>query len=135
MALPIRHPAGPVEKTLDVAPMIDVLLLLLLLSLLAQAFVRQRLTTRAAPVAATPESISIDNPVVLDITVAGFLINGQPVPKARLEPQLQAIYARRATKVLFVRAAGDLSPEQVGAALRVARSTEVSVTALVPTGS
>ncbi|HET7026037.1 MAG TPA: hypothetical protein VFI39_12625 [Gemmatimonadales bacterium] len=131
MALPIRHPAGPVEAKIDAAPMVDVLVVLLLAAFLAQAFIRQRLPAGPAPVAATPAPISIEIPVVLEITARGALINGQPIPDTQLGPQLQAIYARRAVKVLFVRGAADRWPEEVA---RVARSAKVGVVALVPAG-
>ncbi|MGH7591584.1 MAG: biopolymer transporter ExbD [Gemmatimonadales bacterium] len=134
MALPIRHVAGPVETQLDAAPMVDVLFVLLLLFLLAQAFVRQVLPAGAAPISATPATIAIDDPVVLDITASGFLINGQPIPDTQLKSQLQAIYTRRAAKVLFVRPAADRSRPQVALVVRRARAAGVAATALLPAG-
>ncbi|MGH7533278.1 MAG: ExbD/TolR family protein [Gemmatimonadales bacterium] len=134
MALPIRHLAGPVETKLDAAPMVDVLLVLLLVFLLAQAFARQVRPVGATPVVATPPSITIDDPVVLDITASGFLVNGQPVPDAQLKSQLQVIYARRTAKVLFVRPAADRSLQQVSLAMSRARAAGVAATALLPAG-
>lgn len=134
MALPLRHPAGPAEVPLDAALMVDVLLVLLLFLLLGQAFVGQVRSADTAPVAATAPVVPIADPVVLDVTGAGVLVNGQPVPTARLRPELGTIYARRASKILFVRLAADRRPGQVARALHAAQLAGVTATALLPAG-
>lgn len=132
MALPTRDLRDCIGSDIDIAPMIDVLLVLFVVFLFAQAIVRQAGPVGATPVAANPVPITVVDPVVLDLTGAGLFINGQPVPNAQLQPQLRAIYGRRASKVLFIRPATDRSTRQVNAAIDRARSAGIDVTALLP---
>ena len=132
MALPTRDLPGPIESEINVAPMIDVLLVLLVVFLVAQAFARQVLPV-ALPVAAqAPGPVSVNNPVVLDVTGAGFLINGQPVPDVQLEAELRSIYSVRTAKLLFVRPSADETFQQLTTALDRARAAGVEVAALLP---
>ena len=132
MALPTRDLPRHVESEINVAPMIDVLLVLLMVFLVAQAFARQVLPV-ALPVAAqAPGPVSVDNPVVLDVAGGGFLLNGQPVPDAQLEAVLRSIYSVRAAKLLFVRPSADETFQQVTTAVDRARAAGVEVTALLP---
>jgi biopolymer transport protein ExbD len=70
---------------------------------------------------------------VLEIGDDGsYRINTQPLERASLGARLTEIYARRADRVLFVKAAPALEFSVVAGAIDIARSASVDRIALMP---
>lgn len=110
MSLPARTLPDRPGAGVALAPMGEVLLLLLLLALLLPAIARQLLPAGgpvAAPVAAP---VARDIQLILDASPDGLRLNGQPVPDAELEPTLRAIFAPRRVRLLFLRIDGTPGP-------------------------
>jgi biopolymer transport protein ExbD len=96
---------GKTQAAINVTPMIDVLLVLLII-FIAIARGRSFGLNAAAPQPsqATPPSEE-ENPVVLQITRDGsYRLNSESVPGSALRERLIAVFARRARRVVFVKA-------------------------------
>src|SRR5258708_12821228 len=93
------------SSEINVAPMIDVLLVLLvvfMLSMTVWRFIPVNVPS-PHPAAGRPQ----EPPIVLDLRPDHqFAINGHVVPKAELGSRLAALYANQRRFLLFIRAAG-----------------------------
>lgn len=121
---------GAITAEMNVTPMIDVLLVLLIIAMIL-------LQLRAIfPINVPPERPPVASPqpaIVLELDASdGYLINGLRVTEARLEARLRALFLRRPTKLLFVRAPGHRAYREVVHAIDVARSAGVEVIGYMP---
>jgi biopolymer transport protein TolR len=119
---------------INVTPMIDVLLVLLIIFMITQPLSRMTMRIQVPPPpqpTATPPAVS--NQIVLELPDNGsYAINGQPVPKDQLDAQLHAIYDPRPAKLLFVKAGQNRVFQDVIEAMDVARGAGVQVIGFTP---
>jgi len=111
---------------INITPMIDVLLVLLVIFMVAQQILVKALDVQL------PRDAKADQPnpdvIVLEIEPGGVLrVNAHPVQRAGLGPLLTRLYAGRADKVLFVQASGKVKYREVIGALDAARGAGVKV--------
>ena len=122
-----RALAPRLENEINVTPMIDVLLVLLIIFMAAIPTMRKsidvQLPDRPAP------SFGDGSPsIVLEIDAQGaYSINRSSVPRDQLAARLHAIYDARPDKVLFVKGDGKVKYSQVVEAMDVARGAGVKV--------
>ena len=118
--------AGASMSDINMTPMIDVLLVLLVIFMIALPSVQQIMNVQV-PVtknATTGQQSSI----VLDIASNGQMtINTQPVSAQGLRARLVQIYSNRPDKLMFVKAAGNVSYGEVIHVMDVARGAGVEV--------
>lgn len=119
---------------INVTPMIDVLLVLLIIFMITQPLSRMTLKVQVPPPPQPTNSPpSESNQIVLEMPDNGnYLINGQPVPKAQLDAQLHAIYDPRPAKLLFVKPGQNRIFQDVVEAMDVARGAGVQVIGFTP---
>jgi biopolymer transport protein ExbD len=121
---------GPIGD-LNVTPMIDVLLVLLVIFMLFVPMVRRHVdlqipVPRERPSGAPPAAIVLE--IGRDLSCR---VNGQPVPRSNLVRWLGDLYAGRPDKKLYVQANGDLLYEQVIGVFDDARAAGVLVIGVV----
>ena len=124
---------GAVKADINVTPMIDVMLVLLIIFMIVTPLI-------AAGFKATlPKGKNLDprpegeNEVVLGIDQAGrYFLNGRPLPNGTLEDQLRGIYAARTEdKILYFKADNQLKYAKVQEAVETARRAGVRVMAAI----
>jgi biopolymer transport protein ExbD len=118
---------------INMTPMIDVLLVLLIIFMVVQAGLQRGLSVQVPPPRdAPPVPVQTDN-LVLELEPGGrYLLNRQPVSRERLAQELAAVFAGRTRKVLFVRGAESLPYGEVIGAVDASRAAGVQVVGLVP---
>jgi biopolymer transport protein ExbD len=132
MAINTASASGP-RAEINVTPMIDVLLVLLIIfmSIAPRQAVGLDALAPAPASASTPESP--ENPVVLEIAADGsYLLNTTRIAATALAERLSAIYARRSQRILFVKAPPDLEFQTVATALDIAHTAAIDRVALLP---
>jgi biopolymer transport protein TolR len=119
---------------INVTPMIDVLLVLLIIFMITQPLSRMTLRIQVPPPPQpTTSPPTNSNQIVLEMPDNGsYAINGQPVPKDQLDAQLHAIYDPRPAKLLFVKAGQNRIFQDVIEAMDVARGAGVQVIGFTP---
>jgi biopolymer transport protein TolR len=126
---------GSVVADINITPMVDVLLCLLILQMVIQPGLQKGLdvqlplSERAATVATT----SARDQIVLRVAAGpAYTLNEVAVPAVDVERTLREVFRDRPRKVLFVDAAEDVPYEEVIGAVDAARGAGVRVVGLVP---
>jgi len=124
---------GAVKADINVTPMIDVMLVLLIIFMIVTPLI-------AAGFKATPPKGKNldprpegDNEVVLGIDEAGrYFLNGRPLPQGTLGDQLRSIFSSRTEdKILYFKADNHLKYAKVQEAVETARHSGVRVMAAI----
>ena len=134
----ITATARGVSSEINVTPMIDILLVLLIIFMAITPVAPHGLE---ALLPRSPEGIARrENAVVLRILhmSAGqiaYKINETSITREELRGSLQSIFSTRATKVLFLEADKDVDFSPVGESIDIARSAGVDRIGLITPGS
>ena len=120
---------------INITPMVDVLLCLLILVMVIQPGLLKGLDVQVPPPEAAGE-IRADAPrdqLVLQVRPGpAYALNQEAVPAAQLEQRIRNVFQDRARKVLFVKGTEDASYAEVIQAIDLARGAGVRVIGLVP---
>jgi biopolymer transport protein TolR len=124
---------GAVKADINVTPMIDVMLVLLIIFMIVTPLIAagfKATLPKGKNLDPRPEG---DNEVVLGIDEAGrYFLNGRPLPEGTLGDQLRSIFSSRTEdKILYFKADNHLKYSKVQEAVETARRSGVRVMAAI----
>ena len=131
--------ANGMQSEINVTPMIDVLLVLLIIFMVIVPVISKGEHV-LAPKPATHSLVAPSDPIVLELTASkgsepDYRINNQAVAKLDLPARLSEIYAARAERLLFVKADDKLAFTQVAQAIDMGHAAGVDHVALITPGA
>lgn len=134
MAMGVGGKKGGAMNEINMTPMIDVLLVLLIIFMVVQQGLQRGLAVNVPPIEKQRQEQAQDiDQIVLEIEAGPvYLLNREPIPAERLEGRLREVFAPRPRKVIFVRGAENLTYGQVIWAVDATRAAGVDVVGLVP---
>jgi biopolymer transport protein TolR len=133
MAMGVQGRRGGMAAAINVTPMIDVLLVLLIIFMVVQQGMRKGIDAVVPPPRDSTPRVDDPTSIVLEVLGGGrYAINRQPVGAEGLESAVARTFAGRPRKVLFVKGGEGLTYGEVVAALDATRAAGVQVVGLVP---
>lgn len=117
---------------INVTPLIDVLLVLLVVGLVSFGMARRPIAVTLPADAARPIEAA---PVLLELSNDGsFRLNGQLIPVSQLPDLLASVYRTRPAKILFIKAGSNRTYQEFIEAAALARGAGVVTVAVVGQG-
>ena len=135
MSMPTGYAKTAVAADINVTPMIDVLLVLLIIFMITLPLSRRTFDVQV-PAEQRPQprqrQVSSDQ-IVLELKADGsYAINTQPVAFEALDARFHELYDQRPAKLLFIKAAPNRKYGDVVRAMDVARGAGVQVIGFTP---
>ena len=120
-------------SAINMTPMIDVLLVLLIIFMVVQQGLQRGVPVQVPPPPTNDQPADPPDQIVLEVAPGGsYLLNQQPVAAGALESTLQRVFAPRPRKVLFVKGDEHVAYADVVRAVDISRSAGVEVVGLMP---
>ena len=127
MSMAVGGSKGGTMNDINMTPMIDVLLVLLVIFMIMQPMLQRSIDIQL-PVEKDEPTAPTVPPIVLEMFPGGqYLLNKSPVPAAQLQARLLDVYSNRPDRVLFVKADGAVKYGEVITVMDYARGAGVEV--------
>ncbi len=121
------------SSDINVTPLIDVLLVLLIIFMITQPLSRKAFDVQVPPEQKTKAKPQQSTQIVLELTPDGvYTINKQPYALSQLDAAFHQIYDTRPAKLLFVKAAPNRKYGEVMQAMDIAHGAGVQVIGFTP---
>lgn len=131
MAMNVANNGRSVQSAINVTPMIDVLLVLLIIFMAISP--QKPVGLNAAVPQPAAHGQEDESAVILEVALDGSLkINTRAIATVDLQTRLGEIFARRSSRVLFLKADSELEFQKVAAVIDQARGAGIDRVAFVP---
>jgi len=125
--------SGTLTNEINVTPMIDVLLVLLIIFMLVVPMSRKAIDLQLPDPTETTQSSNPPPQIVLEVLPGNrYLVNKEPLSKPQLAARLKTIYEPRPEKIIFVKGDPKTKYSDVIFAMDVARGAGVKVIGVSP---
>ena len=132
MAMNVGSKGGP-SADINMTPMIDILLVLLIIFMVVQQGLQRGLSVQVPPIETQESTAQALDQIVLEIAPNGqYFLNQQPLTSGQLQARLTEVFAPRPRKVIFVKGQENVSYGDVVFAIDVARASGIEIVGLVP---
>jgi biopolymer transport protein TolR len=127
---------GSMQSNINITPLIDVLLVLLVIFMITVSAFRKVLDIQVPIEQKEPQQTKQQDQIILQINADGSMaINTQPVDSVGLGQRLYEIYNIRPDKLLFIKIDDSQKYQKVIWAIDVARGAGVQVFGLAPSAA
>lgn len=132
--------SGPFRAEMNLTPMIDVLLVLIIIFMVAVSSIQKKGLAAEIPQRAGKSGSDVRT-IVIQIRAAGeqqpptLKINDQKATWGDLQSRLVDIFKRRAERVAFIQGDDDVDYQYIANAISIARSSGVDRVGLLPRGA
>ncbi|PYP57797.1 MAG: biopolymer transporter ExbD [Gemmatimonadetes bacterium] len=121
------------SSDINVTPLIDVLLVLLIIFMITQPLSRKAFDVQVPPEQQSKQKQQQSSQIVLELKADGsYAINGQPYSVSQLDQAFHQIYDPRPAKLLFIKAAPTRKYVDVMQAMDIAHGAGVQVIGFTP---
>ena len=121
---------GGAMNEINMTPMIDVLLVLLIIFMVVQQGLQRGVSVQVPP---PPDESQNVQQIVLEVKPGPvFAINSQPVAEDALEDRITEIFSTRNRKVIFIKGEENLQYKHNIQAVDASRSAGITIVGLVP---
>ena len=134
MAMAVGGGKGGAKADINMTPMIDVLLVLIIIFMVITPLTPKGLEALVPqpPKADQPQSQADQRTVVIVINRdKSMMINQEPTDEQRLGPRLEEIFKTRAERVVFVKGDNDLEYQYVAKAIDIAHGAGIDKVGLM----